>query len=203
MNGKGLWIAAAALVVGACDNPTGSGDEAWMEVAAVGEDGGASRSVSPSESGARSQQSSASGTVSFDARVYVQTAAGAWLELTDGAAESVSVDAAGQSESRAFASERVEAGSYSRVRVVFEDVDAQVNGSIQIGTGLLSGAVSVDLQGDNQVVVEREVNVTARTAATTRLLVNLNADAWLSRANAQTKTVSEAEFASAVAVTAR
>ncbi|HEX8674476.1 MAG TPA: hypothetical protein VF710_21430 [Longimicrobium sp.] len=203
MNGKGLWIAAAALVVGACDNPTGSGDEAWMEVAAVGEDGGASRSVAPSESGTRAQQSSASGTVSFDARVYVQTSAGAWLELTDGAAESVSVDAAGQSESRAFASERVEAGSYSRVRVVFEDVDAQVNGSIQIGTGLLSGAVSVDLQGDNQVVVEREVNVTARTAATTRLLVNLNADAWLSRANAQTKTVSEAEFASAVAVMAR
>lgn len=200
MNGKGVWI-AAALVLGACENTAGPGDGAWMEVAAVGEDGGAARSVSPGET--RSQQTSASGTVSFDARVYVQTSAGAWLELTDGAAESVTVDAAGQSESRAFASERLEAGSYSRVRVVFEQVDAQVNGSIQIGTGLLSGAVTVDLQGDNQVVVEREVNVTARTAATTRLLVNLNADAWLNRANAQTKTVSEAEFASAVAVVAR
>lgn len=203
MNGKGLWIAAAAVVLGACENVAGPGDEARMEVAAVGEDGSASRSTSSSESGTRSQQSSASGTVTFDARVYVQTTAGAWLELTQGAAESVTVDAAGQSESRAFASKRLEAGSYSRVRVVFEEVDAQVNGSIQIGTGLLSGAVTVDLQSDNQVVVEREVNVTARTAATTRLLVNLNADAWLNRANAQTKTVSEAEFASAVAVTAR
>lgn len=202
MNGKGVWI-AAALALGACDNTAGPGDAAWMEVAAVGEDGGAPRNVSPNEPDTRSQQSSASGTVSFDARVYVQTSAGAWLELTDGAAESVTVDASGHGESRTFASERLEAGSYSRVRVVFEDVDAQVNGSVQIGTGLLSGAVTVDMQSDNQVVVEREVNVTARTAATTRLLVNLNADAWLSRANAQTKTVSEAEFASAVAVTAR
>ena len=40
-------------------------------------------------------------------------------------------------------------------------------------------------------------------SASTQLLLNLNADAWLSHASAQTRTVAEAEFRNAVQITAQ
>ncbi len=77
-----------------------------------------------------------------------------------------------------------------------------MSGGLQISTGLLTGTVSVQAQSGSTIVVERDVSLSARAGATTRLLVNLNADAWLSQANAQTRTVSEAAFRSAVRVAA-
>jgi hypothetical protein len=63
--------------------------------------------------------------------------------------------------------------------------------------------VAVNLESDGQVVVERDANVTVSADATSRILINLNADAWLNSANAQTRSVSEAAFRSAVRVTAQ
>ena len=105
--------------------------------------------------------------------------------------------------SRSFARSEIEAESYNRVRVVFQDVDANLSSGIQVGTGFLTGNVSVNLESDGQVVVEREVNVSASTGAASRIVINLNADAWLNSANAQTRTVSETEFRNAVRITAQ
>lgn len=193
-----------ALGLGACDaDSTGSADgTATMTVAARGDDPPPSASSSPSDAGSYSQ-SSAQGSIRFQARVYARSSAGAWTELTDGAAQQTTVDASGRGEAVTFASARVDAGSYTRVRVVFREVSTDLSGSLTVSTGLLTGRVTVDLGSDNEVVVEREVNIAASAGATTRLLVNLNADAWLGSASAQTRTASEAAFASAVRITAQ
>lgn len=197
--------AALVLALAACDGDatgTGSGD-ARLQVAARGDDAPASQSLSARDWAPSYSHSSAQGTIDFRARVYVQSSTSGWVELTNQAASAASVAASGHGEAVAFASSRVQAGSYNRVRVVFEEVDAHLSGSLQVTGGLLTGTVSVNLESDGQVVVEREVNVSARSGATTQLLLNLNADAWLGRASAQTRTVAEAEFRNAVQVTAQ
>ncbi|HEX8272174.1 MAG TPA: DUF4382 domain-containing protein [Longimicrobiaceae bacterium] len=194
--------AVLALGLAGCDEgTTGPGGDASMQVAARGDTPGA---ASRADGGAAYSQAlgTAEGTVDFRARVYVRTDAGAWLELTERAAEQATVDAAGRAEAELVGRARVEATHYDRVRVVFEDVDADVRGGIVIGAGLLTGAVTVDLRGDNQVVVERSVDVDVAAGGSARLLIDLNADAWLNQASAQSRTVSETAFESAVRVTA-
>lgn len=204
---KSTLAAALVMALAACSgDPTGTGGgsgDAQMQVMARGDDAAPSQSVSAQDGGAPSfSHGSASGTVDFRARVYVQTSTSGWVELTNRGAAEGTVDASGHGQAVAFASSRVQAGSYNRVRVVFEDVDAHLSGGLQIGTGLLTGSVSVNLESDGEVVVERTVSVQARSGETARLLINLNASAWLNSANAQTRTVSEAEFRNAVAITA-
>lgn len=197
-----LALAAAALLAGCSDatGTAGSGD-AQMQVAAVGDDGGTSAYRAQEEGAPRFSTTTAEGTVDFRARVYVQTQAGGWVELTGGAAQQAVIDASGRTGSVLFASSHVSAGTYTRVRVVFEQVKANVNGSMSISTGLLSGAVNVDMQGDGNVTVERQVSASVSAGGTAHLLIDLNSDVWLNQASATAHTVSEAAFAGAVQVT--
>lgn len=199
-------VLAAALVLAGCDGNAfgtsrGSGSgAARMQVTVRGDDAPVLQSVQRADGGGPAfNHTTAQGTIEFRARVYVQSTTSGWVELTNNAASSGSVNASGHGDAVAFVSSRVDAESYNRVRIIFQDVDANVTA----GAGLLTGNVSVDLAGDGQVVVEREVNVSASTTATTQLLINLNADAWLNQANATTRTVSEASFRNAVAVAAQ
>jgi len=195
-----LLAAALVLGLGACENTTAAEGEATMQVSAIGDDTGSSRSQ-----GALYTQSlsGAEGTVEFRARVFVRSSTSGWVELTQGAAKRAVVDASGRGSATAFTTAGVAATSYNRVRVEFEEVKANVTGSIQVGTGFLTGEVRVDLAGDNRTVVERSVDVSLSSGSRAELLINLNADAWMNQASAQSRTVSEAAFQSAVTVTAR
>lgn len=199
--------AALALALAACGDATGTAGsgEATMQVAAQGDADGASQSAAAAPGGAPAfaqAAGSAEGTVTFRARVWAQSSAGTWVELTRGAAQQAAVDASGRAGSVVFATADVEAETYTRVRVVFEEVRANVSGGVTLSAGgILSGEARVDLAGDGSVTVERAVSVSAASGSTARVLVDLNADAWLNRASATTRTVSEAEFASAVRIT--
>jgi hypothetical protein len=198
-----LFAATLSATLAACGDSTGTSGSgnATLRVAARGDDA-PSRSAAPTGEAPRFAESTASGTVDFRARVYARTESGGWLELTNQAAQAASVDASGQGDAQVFAASKVEAGTYARVRVVFEQVRARMNGSLLVSTGLLSGTVDVDMAGDGNVTVERQVNASVQAGGTSRLLINLNASAWLNQASATTRTVNEAAFASAVAVTA-
>lgn len=194
-----MALAVLALGGAACEGATGAEGDARVEVAVRGDDAPPSQSAAPAE-GASFSHTGAQGTIDFRARVYVQTGTGAWVAVTEAAQGSV--DASGHGAAQTVTRARVRADSYTRVRVVFERVDARLSGNLQLSTGILNGTVSVQAQSGNQVVVERDLAISAGAGATTRLLVNLNADAWLTRADAQTRTVSEAAFRSAVVVSA-
>lgn len=200
-----LFAVAAAAVLGACSDSTGvSGSgNATMQASAIGDGNGTTNSVAAAPGQApRFATTTANGTVDFRARVYVQTQAGGWVELTNNAAQHAVVDASGQAGAVVLATSHVEAGTYTHVRVVFEQVNANLSGSLQISTGLLSGSVNVDTQGDGSVTVERTIAANVNAGATSHLLINLNSDVWLNQASATTHTVSETAFASAVQVTA-
>lgn len=201
-----LFALAAAAVLAGCSDATGtaggSGDTR-MQVAAVGDNPSGASANRMTDGGApRYAATTAQGTVEFNARVYVQTQASGWVELTGGAAQHAVVDASGQAGSVVFASSSVSAGTYTRVRVVFEQVKANMSGSMQVSSGVLTGAVNVDTQGDGNVTVERAVSANVNSGSTTRLLIDLNSDVWLNQASASSRTVSEAAFASAVQVSA-
>lgn len=197
-----LVPALLALGLGACDDVTAPGEGATLQVAAQGDDASASRSLAGE--GARFTQalSGVEGTVEFRARVYTRTDAGMWVELTGREAQRVVVDASGRGGAEVFATAGVRARGYSHVRVVFEEVKADLSGGIHVGAGLLSGTVRVEMKSDS-VVVERKVDVEVDAGESATVLVNLNADAWLGSANTETRTASEAAFRSAVAITAR
>ncbi|HET6763608.1 MAG TPA: DUF4382 domain-containing protein [Longimicrobiaceae bacterium] len=200
---KSMMAALAALALGACDSATATdGGSGTMQVAARGDDAPAA-SMAPSAQGPSYATSTAQGTITFNARVYAQAASGGWVELTNGAAQQATVDAAGRGAAAVFASSQVDASTYSRVRVVFQNVNASLTSGLQVSTGLLTGSVAVTAQSGNTITVERQVSTHVSAGGSTQVLLNLNADAWMSHASATTHTVSEADFASAVQVTAQ
>ncbi len=204
MKTRGATLLTVALVaaLGACDSATGPGERTTMEVAVQGDGSGASSSTS-TVSSTHSQSfasGSAEGTIDFRARVWIRTNTSQWVELTQSAAKRAVVDASGRQGAQTFVTTQVEARSYNRVRIEFEEVQANVTGGLFVGSGLLSGVIRVDIQSGNRATVERDIEINTEAGSTTRLVLDLNASQWLSRANAQAKTVSRAEFESAVRV---
>lgn len=198
-------VATVGILTGlaACDDATGPAEgRGQVEVAAVGDSESASSS-SASESASTAESSGeAEGTVHFSARVYLLTESGQWVEVTERAAQEATVDASGRGEAQAFASAELDAQSYTRVRVVFDEVRADVTGGVTLGVGgMLTGEVRVDAGGSSEpAVVEREVEVRVNSGGTSRVIVDLNSSAWLSGASAETRTVSRAEFENAVLI---
>jgi hypothetical protein len=190
-----------AFGAAACDtDPVGpNSGTATMQVVVYGDADMRSSSMNQSQSGEAASE--ARGNIDVRARVYVQSQTNGWVELTQGAAARQTVNAATSTQGQLLTTSSVAADSYTRVRVVFEDVRAQVTGGLTIGTGLLQGEVRVGGQG--QTTVEREVRFTAQSGSTSQLMIDLNAQTWLQRADASTRVVSEAEFRNAVAITVR
>ena len=96
----------------------------------------------------------------------------------------------------------MKAGTYSRIRVEFERVEASVQGELRLRLGAVNGQVDVNLGSDSRVVVERELAFSADARTRTRIAIGLNARQWLESASARAGTVSEAEFRSAVQIAA-
>lgn len=195
--------AAALLAVGlaGCEQATAPAGEgrAAME---VGMRGDAASPRSSSSSGARSSETVGSGRIEVAARVYLESAEGGRVELTRGTARQT-VEASGSDGVRLLATSEVDARAYRRVRVEFERVEADLAAGVQIGGSLVSGSVQVDGGSDGRVVVERELRVEARSGSVSRIEIDLNSDQWLGSAESGARAVSEAEFSSAVLITAR
>lgn len=207
---SGVLAVALALGMSACDDVAGpdaqgSGE---LQVAAIGDANGANAEHSagaPSFSQSYSDsQGRVEGTVHFRARVYVRAETGQWVEVTKRAADSTSVQLSDSTRAKTFVTARINAGTYDRVRVEFEEVRADVQSGLRVSLGsLLTGTVRVDLGGDGKATVEREVPVTVRGDASTQLVIDLNSGAWLTSADSQTRAASETSFQSSVRVFTR
>lgn len=195
-----MVLGAAVLATAAgCDGATGPDGGGTLEFAAVGDGAGAAEAAAPSY--ALMGQSEAEGEVEFAARAWVRTEGGDWLEVTPGAAGAAVVRASSGAAAEVFARAELPEGRYDRARVTFERVEANVTRGITIGVGnVIEGRVSVEVGGG--ATVERSVEVEIATHGTTRVLLDLNAGSWLSRADAEARTVGRADFESAVAIQA-
>lgn len=197
-----IGLAACGEVLTAPEAGTGV-----VQAAAIGDrsNGGVQSSRSPAQTLLlRNAQGEVDGTVRFRATVEVQSQTGAWVELAQQATGQVQVETSSQGEARVFAQQRADAASYTRARVTFTEVEADVRGGLEIGLGgLLSGLISVRLGSDGKVVVEQPVELKVEAGTMATLLVDLNAGTWLQRADAEARAVSETEFQSAVRLEAR
>ncbi|MEX0912614.1 MAG: hypothetical protein WD737_06320 [Gemmatimonadota bacterium] len=194
-----LTGAAAALMMSGCEQPTAAGSEmAEMQVDIQGDDS----SHAPSGSGPMQSSADASAEIDVEARVYLRSGSDEWIAVTEGSARQT-VDASGSDGLRVLATSEIAAGTYSHIRVEFERVEADVTGGLEIGTGLLTGSVRVEAGAGGPVVVERAVTIDARSGARAEVEINLNARQWLERADAESRTVAEAEFRNAVTIIAR
>ena len=146
--------------------------------------------VAPGE-GAVFQVNGISGTITFDARVYLVRNAEP-LPLNGPATATVRADGR---DTVTVASDRVRAVEYPVARVVFTRVTANVTSGLAIGGVSITGQVSVAIA--DSLVVERPVDLGDADDDAT-LLIDLDASAWLQAANPVTRIVPAAAFQSAV-----
>jgi hypothetical protein len=193
--GRLFGVAAVVGLVAGCDIGTGAAGEAAVDVYVDGS--GGPEGAGPSYSWGGTSNGSAEGSVEVRARVWVEAAGGGWKEVTRGTAvQRVEID--GRDGGKVLVRGRLPAGSYSRVRIEFERVEADVRGEIRIGLGTLAGEVQVGSESEGRIVVEREVLLVASGSRQSSVHVALNAGEWLQRANTGSRTVAAADFQSAV-----
>jgi hypothetical protein len=198
-----LPLLAAVLTAAGCGKELVVGGERDVEVTGTG--GGAQpdrASVATNAAGARGSREAlplTGGTVAFTARAQLLNATGAAFPpgAPTGSA-TVRVDGADTVRVVAF---RTSAGqTYRTVRLTFTAVEAQVTGLV-VGGVEVTGTVSVAIPPGG-LVVERSVLVQPGREPLS-LLVELNAAAWLSAADAGTRIVPAAAFRDAVEVRVR
>jgi hypothetical protein len=141
----------------------------------------------------------AQGTITFDARVSLLSPNRAEAVNPTPASAAVRID--GRDTVRLTGSE-VPRGSYDRVRIVFTRVHADVTSGLVIGGITITGRVNVAINPGDSVAVERPVSLGGQ-GDDVRLLVDLDASAWLASTNVVTRIVPAAAFQSAVKVRTR
>jgi hypothetical protein len=203
------WAAAALLLamgLGGCAKEVVVGGQKHVDTRATGDgtpEGGASGSRAPAYDASRSGALAAAvagraqGTLTFDARVSLVTSGGAVVALGSGPrTATVRIDGG---DTVAVVAGDVPPARYTAVRVAFTRVQASVTGGLVIGGTGVTGLLNVAIAPGDSVVVERAVDLGAPQAGA-RLLIDLDASAWLSTANPATRVVAAATFRDAVKV---
>lgn len=135
------------------------------------------------------------GSLDVLAAVTLVSESGLEVEATDGYQSGVlRIEGA---DSATIAVKRVAVGTYTRARVSFRRVAADVEGGLLIGGIPFLGRVTVAI-GTEPVVVEAPIRLTVEENAEHRLVVDLNAAAWLPGLDRLTGQVGAATFRSAV-----
>jgi hypothetical protein len=199
--GRACWaavIALAMLPLAACDDdsPTGpgnGGETGTME--AVVRDGAGASSQAPALTSHASGE--VSGQFQADVRVQVQVD-GAWQDISGMTSLNAEAELGGGESVMGSAS--VEARTYERVRVIVSNAEADVDAGSDIGIGPIEVSVSLVVAGGNDVVVEYSQPVTVQADGTTRLVLDLNSEAWLTADAVNAGAVTSAAFEGAAAV---
>lgn len=141
------------------------------------------------------------GDVDVTAELFLRSDGGSLVPLNAAGPVTVTLDLAGADEPR-VATAPVPAGGYDAVVVRFTDVTAHVTGGLEVDGIPFVGTVEVDLGGTG-LSVTRTVALLVEEDLSVELLVDLDADAWVSLLDVLTATVAGADFAAAVAVSER
>jgi len=138
----------------------------------------------------------AQGTIDFTARVSLVASTGQVVPMGGFVPVTVRIDG---SDTVHLASANVPAARYTAVRVAFTQVRANVTSGLVIGSTNVTGQLTVVIPAGDSLVVERSVDLGA-PSADVRLLVDLDASAWLSAADPVTRLIPAATFRDAVKV---
>lgn len=152
----------------------------------------------PTEGAAHaSAEGAVEGQFHADARVQVFQD-GDWADVTGLTNLDVSTEL--QAGEEVFGTATAEARTYDRVRIVLTNARAEIEAGSEIGAGPIGANITVAIAAGEEVVVEHTVPVTLAVNGTTRVVLVLNSNTWLTEQAAESQTVGQAEFQNAVAI---
>lgn len=181
-----ILVAGLALLSSGCGKEIVAGGQKPVDAKAVGDGSPASGMqsegvyhavvpIAPSGSAFAGAAAQPQGTIAFDARVSLVTEGGAVVPLNrDAATGTVRIEA---TDTAVVADTRVEAVTYTRARVTFTRVNANVSGGLVIGGISVTGQVRVGIAPGDSVVVEAPIRMTGSARQT--LVIDLDASEWL------------------------
>jgi len=121
------------------------------------------------------------------------------VPLTDGDVE-VRVDLQGLEEPE-VAERIVAAGRYVALRIVFSEIEVEVDSGLFIDGEPVVGAIDIDI--DTNLVVDKDLDLDIGEDERVVLVVDLNAASWLQAVDPVAKTVDPQDFADLIGVTLR
>lgn len=142
----------------------------------------------------------AEGQLEADLTVYLVSAEGELTPVTDGEVE-VRLDLDGVEEPE-IGSRTVTATSYSALRMVFTEIEAQVEAGLIIDGQPVTGPIDVEID-DVTLTVEKSLSLEVAEGERVELLIDLNAESWLLAVDPVTSTVDAQTFADLVTVRVR
>lgn len=140
------------------------------------------------------------GELEVEMRLFLVSENGASVALTDDEIE-VQVDLEGIEQDE-VANRVVGVGRYTELRLVFLEIEAQVDAGLIINGVPVTGPVEVELE-DPPLTVSRALDLEVRPEERTTLLVDLNAASWLQAVDPVTATVDEQVFADLISISVR
>lgn len=210
LKGIPLSLAAAVLALPGCGNLTAGGfGEAHVVVSGDAPDPAplatpsAPRfAVSPSLTDHEDEDDdfSPEGEIEVEFRLYLERDDGASYPLSDDDLE-LQLDLEGDIEIDAVRT-RIPTGTYRHLRIVFLEIEVQVDAGVVIDGTVVQGPIDIELEAPGLDVL-RSIDVTVRDGDVVELLLDLNAAVWLRAVDPTTHTVSPAAFAEAFSVVRR
>jgi hypothetical protein len=205
---RASYVLSGALILAGCGDLT-AGGLGEVEVFGTADDPGApppsaamQGAPTVSSSDALAAASIFEGLLAAEMQVYLlNDVSGQWVEITEGVRD-LTLDLRGLIERR-VAVRFLDAGRYTRLRVLFHSVEASVLGGLIIGGVPLTGQITVDLGALGTLPVEREVVVEIEREESVDLVLDMNVDVWLPTVSVITRTVAGSALRDALAVRVR
>ncbi len=133
--------------------------------------------------------------------LFLETASGASASLSEDQIQ-ISLDVQGRREVDAVNRTILPTGQYSQMRIVFTDIEVEIESGLIINGVPVVGPVEVELE-DISLTVTRQLNLNVGDGESVFFLIDLNANIWLQAVDPVLGVVMEDVFANAVSVEVR
>jgi hypothetical protein len=197
----------AAIVPAGCGNLTAGGADATVSISGEAPEGVASVARQrPTGLGMGGRLASdeadedPEGEVEVEFRLVLVGRDGTLVPLGDDDIR-VRVDVRGRQEAEVVR-ETIPAGRYDTLRIVFDEIEVEVESGLVVDGVPITGEVRVELEG-GPLTVSRPLDLDVPEGGRVALLVDLNTDTWLRAVDPDLRRVAEEIFASAIAVVVR
>jgi len=140
------------------------------------------------------------GQLEAEMLLFLVAEGGALIPLSDDEVE-VSVDLEGVEQDETLPRE-LAAGRYTGLRIVFLQIEVQVDAGLIIGGEPITGPIDIELESDSLAVI-KPLDFSIGDQESVEILIDLNAASWLQAVDPSTSTVDATVFSELIAVVLR
>ena len=200
-----LIVLATSAPLAGCGNLTSGGftGEATVTVSGDAMDGAAPQhtAVLSPRGPAAAQDDVPEGEIEASFFLFLETASGTSASLSEDQIK-IRLDVQGRREVDAVNRTILPTGQYSQMRIVFTDIEVEIESGLIINGVPVVGPIEVELE-DISLTVTRQLNLNVGVGESVFFLIDLNANTWLQAVDPVLGVVMEDVFANAVSVEVR